>query len=485
MRLLLVHPPDDLDVMLGSGRAFLQASEPLGLLSLAAVAREAGHDVAVLDAFAERLGPDEVFRRLQASDADVIGLGVLTCQGRVVFELGRRLKRALPDRLVVLGNVHASVFADAYVAHGAADLVVHGEGEQPLLRILDEARGARRWERIPGLTWRAPDGTPRRNPGVNRVPDLDRLPMPARDLVPAHLYGRRNVSNTSFVPGRDRRLAGMSTARGCPYGCSFCVVSADRRVRARSAGRVVDEMERLERHEGAGYIFFQDPLFGADVKRVQQMAREIRRRGLRVPWGCTTHVNAVRPALVDALTEGGCFEVSLGFESGVQRHLDAIGKRTTVERGFEAARLLRERSALRVEGMFVLGLPGETPDETLRTILYACRLPIHMAQFSLFTPYPGSPVFDRLAAAGQLDTGLRPDGGVEPTAWLRYSAYPAFGTVEPAWTTPACTPQEMVRMQRLALRAFYLRPRQVLEQLRRLRPSNAAAMLRAAWDGLM
>jgi len=484
MRLLLVNPPDDLEAMLGAGRVFLQATEPLGLLSLAAVARAHGHEVSVVDAFAERLDADAVLRRIEASDAEVVGLGVLTCQGRVVFELGQRLRRRCPDRLVVLGNVHASVFADAYLAHGAADLVVHGEGEPALLRVLDEARGARRWERIPGVSYRAADGTPTRTPGVNLVPDLDALPPPARDLVPSHLYGRRNVSNTNFVPGESRRMAGMSTSRGCPFGCSFCVVSADRRVRTLSAGRVVDEMQRLERDEGVGYVFIQDPLFGVDLRRVQQIAREIRRRGLRVPWGCTTHVNTIRPPLVEALVEGNCFEVSLGFESGVQRHLDAIGKRTTPERGAEAARLLRETSDLRVEGMFILGLPGETPDETLRTLLYACRLPIDMAQFSLFTPYPGSAVFERLAAAGRLDTGLRPGGAIDPAAWLRYSAYPAFGSVEPAWTTPAYTPRELVRMQRLALRAFYLRPRPLLDQLRRLRPSNALDMLKAAWAGL-
>lgn len=470
--------------MLGAGRIFLQPTEPLGLLSIAACARQAGHEVSVIDAFAERLGIDAVLARIAAAAPQVVGIGVLTCQGRAVFELGRRLKQLCPDVLVVLGNLHASVFARAYLHHEAADLVVHGEGEDVMVALLAEAATTRRWERVPSVSYRAPDGEVRATGGPALVPDLSALPRPARDLVPLQLYGRVNVSNRNFVPGANRRMMSLSTSRGCPYGCSFCVVSADRRVRALPVHRVVDDLEHLEKQYGAAFVAIQDPVFALDTRRTQAIASEVRRRGLTVRWACTTHVNAIRPALVEALAAANCYEVSLGFESGVQRHLDAMGKRSTLAGGERAVRILRAHSDIRVEGLFILGLPGETPAETLRTILYACRLPLHMAQFSLLTPYPGSPLYNQLAAAGALDTGLRPGGGVDPDVWLRYSAYPSFGSVDPIWVTPAYTAEELVRMQRFANRAFYLRPGPFVDQLRRLRPSNALAMLRAAWHGL-
>ncbi len=485
MRVLLVNPPDDLDVMLGSGQVFVQPAEPLGILSIAATLQAEGHQVSVLDAYALHLDPEQVFRRIEEAQPEVVGLGVLTCQGRVVYHLGRRLKRAHPDLLVVLGNVHAATFAEAYVTEGCADLVVHGEGETALVRILREARGARRWQTLPGLTYRDAAGQARSTGGVLVEPDLAALPPPARDLVAPHLYGGLQASNRNFVPSARRRMMSLSTSRGCPYGCSFCAVAADRRTRALPAERVVDELEQLERTWGAGYVFMVDPLFGGQAERLAAIARGIRERGLRVPWGCTTHVNAIRPDVVTTLASANCYELSLGFESGVQRHLDAIGKRTTPERGMQAARTLRDYSDIRIEGLFILGLPGETPDETLRTLLFACRLPIQMAQFSLFTPYPGSPAFERLAAANDLDTGLRADGSLDPDAWLRYSAYPGFGSVQPVWVTPAYTARELMRMQKLALRAFYLRPAKLLEQALKLRPSSASALLRGAWRGLM
>lgn len=480
MRLVLIHPPDDLDVMLGDGRVFLQPSEPLGLLSLAAVARAAGHEVQVVDAFAERLGPDEVVARVVRAAPDVVGVGVLTCQGRVVYHLGRRIRQLLPDAVVVLGNVHAAVFAREYVAQGCADVVVHGEGEPVIGAILAEARDGRRWQRIPGVTYRARDGRVERTPGTNIASDLAALPRPARDLAPLHLYGVRNISNRNFVPSEGRRMLSLHTSRGCPYGCTFCVVAADRRARYLPAERVVADLEELERDYGAAYVFLQDPLFAGQRRRVEEIAAGIRRRGLTVRWGCTTHVNTVRPELVRLLDGANCHEISLGFETGVQRHLDAIGKRTTLARARAAAEAIRRHSGIRLEGLFMLGLPDETRAEALQTILFALRLPLHMAQFSLFTPYPGSAVFDELAARGELDTGRRGEDGLDPEVWLRYSAYACFGTVKPIWVTPAFTPEALLRTQRFAHRAFYLRPRPLLDQLLRLRPSNLADTLRAA-----
>ena len=127
--------------------------------------------------------------------------------------------------------------------------------------------------------------------------------------------------------------------------------------------------------------------------------------------------------------------------------------------------------------------PGETEEESLETIRYACSLPIDMAQFSVLVPYPGSPIFEQLRAEEAIDTGIRPDGSVDPKVWHRYSAYICFNDVQPIWTTPTQTPESLRRLQKTALRRFYLRPKQLLRQARRLRLHNVRKMADVAISG--
>ncbi|MBM4370025.1 MAG: B12-binding domain-containing radical SAM protein [Deltaproteobacteria bacterium] len=472
MRVLLVNPPDEMEAMFGVGRGLVQTYEPLGLLYVAAVARDAGHDVAVIDAAAGGLDRTALRERIRAAVPEVVGFSTLTCSGAAVWELGRWIRRELPGVFVVLGNVHASVYARQYLEQGAADAVVHGEGELPFRELLDRlAAGRRSLDGIAAVSW-LDRGQLRPAGAWSVVPDLSVLPMPARDLVDPHAYRLTELSNQNYVARGDRVAKTLVTSRGCPYRCRFCVVHHGLRPRYDTPRRVVDEMQLLEERYHAGYVYIQDPLFMGERRRVLEIAAEIRRRGLSLQWGCDANVNYLDPGLLRAMDAANCYELSLGIESGVQRSLDAVGKRLTPERVREAVRRVREQTDILLEGLFILGIPGETRDEVLETIRFAVSLGLDMAQFSILTPYPGSPLFEELAAAGELDTGIRPDGSLDTSVWTRYSSYIMFTDNQPIWVTPTLDWQELRRLQKKALRDFYLRPRMVLRQLRRLRPSN-------------
>ena len=153
MKIVLVNPPDEMEQMLGSGTAFVQKYEPLGLLYIAAVLRERGHEVVVIDAYAEDLDEEALLAAVSRHAPRIVGFSVLTCNGAIVWRLGQILKEQSPELFVVLGNVHASVYAEEYVAHGVADLVVHGEAEFLMCEICDELDGARDWGRLTGVTY--------------------------------------------------------------------------------------------------------------------------------------------------------------------------------------------------------------------------------------------------------------------------------------------------------------------------------------------
>ncbi len=482
MDVLLIHPPDEMEAMLGVGREFVQKYEPLGLLYVAAAARYHGHDVRVIDAHAEGIDGEQIKKKMLALRPSIVGFSVLTCSGAIAYELGRWIKEHLPRTLVVFGNVHASIYAEPYLRSGCCDVVVHGEGEIPFLRIIEHREGRRRLDDIPGISYLQNGRATRTVPGTFLVEDLSSLPRPARDLVDRSLYRLDTISNQLYV-GKSRSSCSktMSTSRGCYYKCTFCVVN--QRPRFNAPELVVDEMEYLEKEYGADYTLIIDPLCMYDAPRMFRICEEIRRRRLSIQWGCDARVNGVSPELVRAMDAANCYDLSFGIESGVQKLLNNVKKGTTLPQIVRAVKTVKEHSKIQVAGLFILGLPGETAADSLETIRFALGLPLDMAQFSLCTPYPGSAMFDVLSAAGELDTGVRADGSLDVSVWKRYSAYISFTDLEPIWVARGRTPEELKRLQKKAQRDFYLRPSQILKHARRLRPGNlvrAARILKEA-----
>ena len=483
MKVLLINPPDELEVMLGVGVEFIQKYEPLGLLYIAAVARESGAEVEVLDAHAEGLDLAALKTRTTLFGPDVVGISTLTCSGALVYQYGRWLAQESPATFVVLGNVHASVFADAYLRNGCCDAVVHGEGEEPFVALLDHVRGRRALADVPAISYREKDGTPRQTSAAAVVADLAVLPLPARDLVDQSRYKLSAISNQTFITGPNDHAKTMVTSRGCPYRCFFCVVHDTRKQRFNDVDKVVDEFEILEKEYDASYVYLMEPLFMGNVQRVLAICQEIRRRRLQIRWGCDTSVNLIRPDVIRAMADANCYDLSLGIESGVQRLLDVINKKITPERSARAVKTVRDHSDIQLEGLFILGLPGETRADSLRTIRFARSLDLDMAQFSILCPYPGSPMFEELRRSGEIDTGLRDDGSVDLDVWRRYSSYIVFTDNEPIWVTPTQTVGELRALQKRALREFYLRPSQIWKHVRRIRPDNFLTIARIALRG--
>lgn len=482
MKVLLINPPDDLKTIIGGGAAFISNLEPLGLLYIAAVARDGGHYVTVVDAYAERLSATELEKRIVENAPDVVGFTSFTSNGGFLYHFSKQLRKKMPELLVVLGNVHASVYAEQYLRNGCCDVVVHGEGEYPFLKLLNTLSGHGNLHDVQSISF-LENGKFVTTTQPALVEDLSKLPLPARDMVRQDIYDINAISNFSLHRIKRGKVGKhMCTSRGCPNRCSFCVVHDNGKQRFNCVGKAVDEMELLVSRYRTGYIFFTDPLFISDKKRILDICMEIRKRNLDFKWGCEAHVHFIDKELIGVMENAGCVDMNFGIESGVQRLLYNVHKGVRLEAVRSAINMVKKYSKINVGGLFILGLPEETPSDSLATIKFAKSLPLDMAQFSILTPYPGSYIFEDLKNKGYIDTGIRQDGSIDTSVWTRYSAYISYTKNEPIWVTPEQTGAGLKKMQKIALRSFYFRPSAIWKQLRRICYSDLSIAIKAFFD---
>ncbi len=460
MRVLLVNPAMDLR-RLGRVAGLLQPMPCIGLAYLAGALQHAGITVRAVDMFADGLGAEQVLERALRFKPDVVGMTVMTPSAPVCSALGELLRQALPGIHIVWGGVHADVFAAEIVRAGQADAVVHGDGEQAIVELVQAwAASSSDLSAIPGITW-LQDGGPLRNSERPLCMDLDALPYPAWELFPVHRYG--------LLPFADiaRPVLTISASRGCPYRCDYCSLLHTGKVfRPRDPIKVVDEYELLVERFGIRQMGFIDPIFPFKRSDLPLLCEELIRRGLpdRCVWLSETRADRLDPETCRLMYAAGCRRVLLGIESGSVRLLEGVNKRLepdAVRQGVANART----AGIQTVGLFMIGLPGETPEQTRETVEFAVQLDLDFAKFAITVPFPGSKLF-----ADAWQTSLFRDD------WENYTTF----NPDPdalVWHPPGYDPAELIRMQRWALRRFFLRPRQLRRQLLELRtltPGNIA-----------
>jgi radical SAM superfamily enzyme YgiQ (UPF0313 family) len=319
----------------------------------------------------------------------MVGVTAVTMSAETAFDLIREVKAIAPEILTVMGGPHATFSTEQTLAAvPELDVIVRGEGEQSLLTLLAETdRG--RWANIPGLAYRENGGV-RHTPWRQPAKDLSRLPDPVRHGIPLGRY------RTLGMP------VSVTTSRGCPFQCVFCVgrrmVGA--RVRYRPPSRVVDEIESLATL-GFRQVNLADDLFTANPHHCLTICDEILRRGVTIRWSSFARVDTVSVPLLTRMREAGCHAVSFGMESGSPNILKRVRKNITLEQA-EAAVAMCHQAGMDAHASFILGLPGETPETLAQTMAFAQRLGEQglLYGFHLLAPFPGTAIADNPEAFG-------------------------------------------------------------------------------------
>jgi anaerobic magnesium-protoporphyrin IX monomethyl ester cyclase len=371
---------------------------PLTTLLAAAMLREAGHEVALFDAtFAPDASAfDSMLDRAAPSALLLIEdnfnfLTKMCTENRRDDALAMiRAARARGWRIGV-NSPDAVDNAPLYLAAGA-HAVLAGEGEFAANDFLAGIATGADLRLVAGLILPDGEGGVRRTAARGFRPDLDRLPLPAWDLVDAGAY------RTAWQGAHGYFSWNAASSRGCPYACNWCAKPTfGRRYSQRSPQSVAGELARLKAEIGPDHVWFADDIFGMTPEWIREFAHEVTARDARIPFTMQSRVNLITPAVAAALREAGAQEVWLGVESGSQRVLDAMDKGSHIDTARVATRNLK-REGIRACWFLQLGYPPEDWDDIVLTRDLVREEAPDDIGVSVAYPLPGTVFHDRLAA---------------------------------------------------------------------------------------
>jgi len=386
---------------------------PLGLLSVATPLDRAGWKVRIVEEYGNRRWRQELIEALRAP---CVCFGVTSMTGPQILHAIRAcqvVRAQQPDLPIVWGGIHGSLLPEQTLRSGWADIVVVGEGEATFLQLVEVLAAKGSLAPVEGIAYlengKVCTTPPRRFVNLDEQPPLS-YPLINMDHYRRRLFGMDHVS--------------FNSSRGCPFRCSFCwdPVLHGRKWRAMQPHTVMEQLRRIVTDYDIRGFLFTDDFFFADLKRARGVLEEVVRSNLNISIS-KLQVRAdticrMDKEFFDLLVRANVRRLTVGVESGSQSMLDLLKKDVTVEQVIEANQRLIPHPIVPVY-LFMMALPGETPEQFAQSIALAVRLtdenPRAVKTFNIYTPYPGTELYE--VAVQQ---GLRPPQCLEEWASFNF-----------------------------------------------------------------
>lgn len=448
MKVLLINPNSSLINRSWAYRKFFTPIAPLGLAYIASVLEQKGIEVSIFDQFANKAPDRELSDLVKKEQPDVIGFSALTPVIPDIKRLVTGIREASKRSKIVLGNLHGTCFPEEILNEEVADIVVRGEGEITMLELCQRLSKGKELKGLSGISFKL-DGQIIHNPDRELIDNLDSLPFPAW-----HLLNPDNYTEVPLAAISKARAFPIIASRGCTYRCYYC--SQDKiykKVRYRGLNKVVDEMEYFNGSFNIKFFGFSDAYFPFDEESGLEFCNIVIKRGLpkKLKWATETRVDKVTPRLLSAMKEAGAHLIMYGVEVGNASILESLNKHTTLEQAKIAFKETRKARILS-QGLFMLGLPGETPETCRDTINFAKELDCDIVKFNIAMPYPGSPFFEDYK---RLKSVHKPE---KFTSWFDW----ATPSGELVYTPEGMDSNTLRYLQRRAMFEFYVRPKLIL-----------------------
>jgi len=418
---------------------------PLGLLYIAAVLEQNGHDVKILDSQALNLTTHETKEEIRKFGPAIVGITCMTPNIKGALEAARLSKEiadeAGKDIITVLGGPQLSIYPKETLSYDYVDIGVIGEGEYTMLDLVNAIENKKDISKIRGIVYKDKKGNVK-STGARIVDDIDSLPFPSRHLLQTEKY-HCVITKHPFTT--------MMTSRGCPFKCGFCFKGpSDEKMRYRDPKSVVDEMEHCVKKYKVREIMFYDDTFTNNRKHVFDVCNEIIKRGMKIKWECPTRIDCLDEEILRIMKRAGCIRLRLGVESGNQKILDIMRKKITlekIERAFKRSRNV----GIETFAYFIIGYACENEDTIKDTINFAKKIDADWAMFTVATPLPDTNLWELATEQGIVD----------PNYWRDFTL---GKTVE---RMPFLVKNADILANR-AYKQFYMRPRFVIKKLSKM-----------------
>ncbi|HUY01223.1 MAG TPA: radical SAM protein [Candidatus Deferrimicrobium sp.] len=439
MKILYINPPK-----LESGLDAITVSAPLSLITIAAMVPE--HDAKVVDFKVDRITKKQF--RSELNRHDVVAITSMTPQIKSALKTAELAKEQ--GCTTIIGGYHPTLAPDYVARHPGVDYAVRGEGEytfRELIDFIDGNKENRALREIAGVSYKKSNNVIIHNEDRQLECDLDKFPLPRRDL----LRGKKYIHFGALSDG-------METSRGCPYSCKFCCITkmwkdldGKIRYRTKSIKRIMQELYDIDKKKD--FVFFKDDNFTLNVKRTKKVLETIIESGITRNFGlgCQSRVDTIyrNPWLVNLFAKARFRQIFLGIESFHQQSLDAMNKKTTTPAMSQKVVQMLQDYGISIHGGIIIGYPGETKSMVRQTICFVKALKISLVQFTPITAFPGTQFYDEMEEKGMITSH-------------NFRDYDLF---RPMMRTEQLSAQEIDKLVKEAYAAYYMWGGDYLKQI--------------------
>jgi radical SAM superfamily enzyme YgiQ (UPF0313 family) len=305
-----------------------------------------------------------------------IGISVWTTFIASAIRTAQFCKEIWPDATIIAGGPHVTLLPDDIKKIRAFDIGVIGEGEQTVLEIVN----GNPLHSIQGIFYYE-NGRMKQNRHRPFVENLDDFGIPDRSIL----------INEKKYEAEDMGL--IMSSRGCPFSCAYCATTIwKNKVRSRSTERIIEEIKIVKRKYGTVYFTIKDDSFTVNKKRVYDFCKKLKQDKIDIYWECNANINTLDRNMLLEMRSAGCIAIKAGIESGSDKIHRIINKKLNTKTILSKMKIF-DRTGMHLTCYFMMGIPGETKNDIIRTLNFAYSIKPDYISFSVYEIFPGTELF--------------------------------------------------------------------------------------------
>ncbi len=352
---------------------------PLGAGYVGTALLENGHDVRIFDQNIELFDNEDLVEEVLSFQPEIIGFSILTATYPTAVEIIDIIKKQNNKITIFAGGIHPTLFPIECIENGI-DYVIKGEGEIPVVKLLDYIEGKIKIEEIPNVTYKFNEEIIDKPKEIIDM-DIDSIPIINRDLFKIDKYTTHSITGS----------------RGCPFKCKFCcsynhLSNLKVRNRVRCVESVIKEIKYVVSKYNKKEFFFTDDVFFTDISRLRKFNKLLNEENISIDYNAQLRVNMLTDEVCKLLKESGCRKIEIGAESGSDKILQDSCKGIKTKDIFKGIAIAK-KNKLRIKTNWIYGLPGSMDEQYKSIDLMIQTMPNEISIHQLI-PFPGTEYYE-------------------------------------------------------------------------------------------